>query len=285
MSRCTPWFGGERTIHLPKNCTVYDVFNRKIIAADTNAFTVALDGPETRLFRLSKPDTVQVYVTRTKGGRVSPEGLTEKEPGGELTFTFQAEEGYRLNYLLIDGIKTTVQGDSYTFRNLQESHTVVARYTPVYEKPPVEEPDKPRRAGYIRRANPAADQGIRPRLPRITKWMGAPNDRYNRVLPSPGRMKIRRAARQMQAAAAAGNPGQNDLSGGNGTQLAGHYRPNCGLCRRGRRGGNGSDPPAQTAEEAAGKQGVEYSRRRRIQAFVFCGALFVNGIFSNVFKS
>lgn len=26
-------FGGERTIHLPKNCTVYDVFNRKIIAA------------------------------------------------------------------------------------------------------------------------------------------------------------------------------------------------------------------------------------------------------------
>ena len=178
-------FGGERTIHLPKNCTVYDVFNRKIIAADTNAFTVALDGPETRLFRLSKPDTVQVYVTRTKGGRVSPEGLTEKEPGGELTFTFQAEEGYRLNYLLIDGIKTTVQGDSYTFRNLQESHTVVARYTPVYEKPPVEEPDKPDEPD-ISGGEPGSRPGDSSAPSTDNKVDGAPNEPVQSGSPESG---------------------------------------------------------------------------------------------------
>ncbi len=48
-------FAGERTVNLPQQATVYDVFSGKVIATDCSSFTVTLSGKETRLFRLTKP--------------------------------------------------------------------------------------------------------------------------------------------------------------------------------------------------------------------------------------
>ena len=45
-------FAGERTVRLPGTYTVYDVLQEKTVAENVNAFTVALTGKQTRLFRL-----------------------------------------------------------------------------------------------------------------------------------------------------------------------------------------------------------------------------------------
>lgn len=125
-------FAGERTIDLPGNYTVYDVFNRQIISTNTDSFTVTLSGKETRLFRLSEPNTTHVYVAHNTGGSVSAKGLTTLTPGDSLTFTVTPDEGYRLSYAFIDGKKTFLDSNSYTFEDIQESHTVIAYFSPSY---------------------------------------------------------------------------------------------------------------------------------------------------------
>ncbi len=125
-------FAGERTIELPGNYTVYDVFNREIIATNTDSFTVTLDGKETRLFRLTEPNTVQVYMAKNQGGTVSHPGLTTLTPGDSLTVTIEPDPGYRLNYLMVDSKKISLEGNTYSFDDLQESHTVIANFTPSY---------------------------------------------------------------------------------------------------------------------------------------------------------
>ena len=122
---------------------MYDVFNRKVIAKSVNSFTYSSDKGETRLFRISKNDKIKLYFTRTAGGTVSPEGLNEAEYGGKVTLTFKPNSGYRLGYLLIDGVKTTVNGSSYTFGNIKESHTVAVYYTRLYENLPLDDNDDP----------------------------------------------------------------------------------------------------------------------------------------------
>jgi len=125
-------FAGERTVELPGNYTVYDVFNRQIISTNTDSFTVTLSGKETRLFRITEPETVQVYIGQNAGGTVSNKGLTSLKPGGSMSFTVKADEGYRLSYLLLDGQKVFLEGDTFTFEDIRESHTVLAHFSPSY---------------------------------------------------------------------------------------------------------------------------------------------------------
>ena len=137
-------FAGERTIELPGNYTVYDVFNRQIVSTDTDSFTVTLSGKETRLFRLTEPETVQVYIGQNSGGTVSPKGLTELAPGDDMTFTVEADEGYRLSYMYIDGTKVFPDSSgSYSFEDIRESHTVIAHFSPSYSSQETEEEPEP----------------------------------------------------------------------------------------------------------------------------------------------
>lgn len=57
-------FAGERTIRLPEAATVYDVFQERILATNTDTFTVTLTGKETRLFRLSQQSEVLASIDR-----------------------------------------------------------------------------------------------------------------------------------------------------------------------------------------------------------------------------
>ena len=133
-------FAGDRTIELPGNYTVYDVFNREIVSTNTDSITLTLSGKETRLFRITEPETVQVYIGQNTGGTVSSKGLTNLKPGDSMSFTVEADEGYRLSYLLLDGQKVFLEGDTYTFEDIRESHTVLAHFSPSYgtEEAPAE---------------------------------------------------------------------------------------------------------------------------------------------------
>ncbi len=50
-------YGGERTISLPKKYDVYDVYNKKLIAANVDKFDVTLEAKGTRLFRLMEANS------------------------------------------------------------------------------------------------------------------------------------------------------------------------------------------------------------------------------------
>lgn len=54
-------FAGERQIRLPEKYTVYDVFTGEIVDKDVDAFTVTLDGKDTKLFRLTQ--ATESYLT------------------------------------------------------------------------------------------------------------------------------------------------------------------------------------------------------------------------------
>ncbi len=132
-------YAGERTIKLPGTFAVYDVFNRELVDTSTDTITFSLDAMDTRLFRLSEPKTVQSYITHTVGGSTSMEGLVTLTPGENLSFDFEADQGYQLDYLLVDGEKISAEEGSYTFSDVKESHTVIAKYVMTYdtEKAPV----------------------------------------------------------------------------------------------------------------------------------------------------
>ena len=49
-----------------------------------------------------------------------------------MSFTVKADEGYRLSYLLLDGQKVFLEGDTFTFEDIRESHTVLAHFSPSY---------------------------------------------------------------------------------------------------------------------------------------------------------
>lgn len=134
-------FGGEKTVRLPERSSVYDVFNRKMISYDTDEFVFTANGPETRLFRVGRPGEILIYVTSTTGGTVSPQGLKAVKAGDSFEFSFAAEDGYRLNYLLVDGERISSGESSYRITDINESHTAVAYFTRVYDRVPVTDED------------------------------------------------------------------------------------------------------------------------------------------------
>ena len=99
-------YGGKRTIMLPDNYAVYDVFNHKTVSLDANSFTFELGNNSTALFRLTRKNTVtaRVYVNG-KGGSVSPSGLIELAQGGSISVNLAPDSGYRVKSLFINDEK------------------------------------------------------------------------------------------------------------------------------------------------------------------------------------
>ncbi len=73
-----------------------------------------------------------IEATAGSGGSISPSGTVMVDSSDNKTFTFTADEGYRLFEVLIDGFENTqaVYNGSYTFTNVSGAHTVVANFEP-----------------------------------------------------------------------------------------------------------------------------------------------------------
>lgn len=50
------------------------------------------------------------------------------ESGQSITFTFEPKEGYKVEEILVDNVKTQVQNNQYTFNNVQENHTIFVQF-------------------------------------------------------------------------------------------------------------------------------------------------------------
>lgn len=74
-------------------------------------------------------DYCTVILTNTAGGRILPEhpaGALYPAVGTDLTLTFQPDSGYYLRYIEVDGVQTEVHGNTYTFENINQNHTLNA---------------------------------------------------------------------------------------------------------------------------------------------------------------
>lgn len=69
---------------------------------------------------------VQYTITATAGpnGSISPSGNVTVNAGGSRTFTFNANSGYHIDTVTVDGRVISVSGSSYTFSNVQADHTI-----------------------------------------------------------------------------------------------------------------------------------------------------------------
>ncbi len=95
---------GEKTIHLPGNFSVYDVFAEKLISMNTDTITYYHEKNDTHIFRLMTPNTYAV-TARVKGGKgsLSAPGLTQVTPGEGYSLGVTPEPGYTVAKVTVNG--------------------------------------------------------------------------------------------------------------------------------------------------------------------------------------
>lgn len=76
----------------------------------------------------SSDDEYTIRATASDGGYVSPSGTTYVDEGDDLTITFAPYSGYVIDGVYIDGVLDNSHDGSYTFRNVDEDHTLYVRY-------------------------------------------------------------------------------------------------------------------------------------------------------------
>jgi LPXTG-motif cell wall-anchored protein/uncharacterized repeat protein (TIGR02543 family) len=68
----------------------------------------------------------------SSGGYISPDGRTSVRRGNNLTVTWGPKNGYVIDGVYIDGVLNNRYDGSYTFRDVDESHTIYVRYVRDY---------------------------------------------------------------------------------------------------------------------------------------------------------
>ena len=88
------------------------------------------DGNDDRPSKPSKPtyDEYRIRATCSDGGWVSPAGSSYVREGRNLTVTFAPYKGYAIDGVYIDGVLDNRFDGSYTFRDVDENHTIYVRY-------------------------------------------------------------------------------------------------------------------------------------------------------------
>ena len=88
------------------------------------------DGNDDRPSKPSKPtyDEYRIRATCSDGGWVSPAGSSYVREGRNLTVTFAPYKGYAIDGVYIDGVLDNRYDGSYTFRDVDENHTIYVRY-------------------------------------------------------------------------------------------------------------------------------------------------------------
>lgn len=138
-------YGGEKTIHLPGNYSVYEVYTKTVISMETDTIVIDMEDNSTRLFRLMPPNTHAVYTEAGLGGTVDVAGYQELTPDSTVTYKFTADPGYDLKSITVNGKVTEVTGDAYvvTLEELDSSYFVSAQFEKklvAQEKPEAQTP-------------------------------------------------------------------------------------------------------------------------------------------------
>lgn len=107
----------------------WTVVNGNVTLDDGKKPTVSFTAPEGEVELKAKyaPITYTVTVTSGDNGKVTPAGNVKVEYGKNQTFKIEANEGYHVKQVEVDG-ENKGAITSYTFENVKENHTVKAYF-------------------------------------------------------------------------------------------------------------------------------------------------------------
>ena len=74
-----------------------------------------------------KPVTYSITASADANGAISFPGVNTVKPKSSMTFTFTADQGYHVAYVIVDGASAGAV-NSYTFSNVMASHTIKATF-------------------------------------------------------------------------------------------------------------------------------------------------------------
>ena len=120
---------GEKTIQLPGNFSVYDVFQEKFISMNTNQINYYHQENDTHIFRLMTPNTYGVTASIESGkGALSLPGLTEVTPGQSYTLTVTPEYGYRVKSVTVNGQTAQLTDHTLLLDNISKNTDIRVRF-------------------------------------------------------------------------------------------------------------------------------------------------------------
>lgn len=123
-------YGGEKTIKLNGTYAVYDVYGATTYSLSTDTITVNMEDNDTMLFRLMPENSLSVYVLAGQNGTSQEEGYTEYAPGETTTVKLQANDGYLLSAVVINGERTEVSCKEYAIvlQDMDNNYFIKAEY-------------------------------------------------------------------------------------------------------------------------------------------------------------
>ena len=124
----------EKTITLPGNYAVYDVFEEKFISMDTDTITYWHEADDTHIFRLMTPNTYAV-TARIKGGKgtLSDPGLKELSPGESYTLTVTPNDGYEVASVIVNDAPAELENNVLTLDSVNENTVIEVKFSKLPE--------------------------------------------------------------------------------------------------------------------------------------------------------
>ena len=117
---------GEKTINLPGNYSVYDVFEEKFISMNTDTVTYYHQANDTHIFRLMQPNTYTVTASIQSGrGALSAPGITEVTPGKSYSLTVTPETGYQVSQVTVNGAEASLGENGIFILDAVTENTVI----------------------------------------------------------------------------------------------------------------------------------------------------------------
>ena len=124
----------EKTIKLPGNYAVYDVFEQRFVSMDTDTITYEHAANDTHIFRLTTPNTYAVTARLKSGkGTLSAPGLTEVKTGQGYSLTVTPEEGYEVTSVMVNGEQAVLQDNVLSIDQVEENVVIEVKFNKMPE--------------------------------------------------------------------------------------------------------------------------------------------------------
>ncbi len=76
-----------------------------------------------------KEKTYTITASSSSNGSIDPKGDVEVKNGADQTFDFNADDGYHVSSIIVDGSYLSGYSTSYTFYNVDANHTIFVSYS------------------------------------------------------------------------------------------------------------------------------------------------------------